>query len=317
MIDPILPPAHAARLSIRGPVIAGLVVIATFFGGGIFAAAWMPIDKGASLSGTIIVESKSKPVQHQRGGTVSRLHVKEGDDVKAGDLIVTLDTAQLDEQVAALKAQAKAASRQLDLIRQEAAVMADLAAMQLASRSKVFALERQVAEVEKEVAGVQARIAIADQEATRAEVRAPVDGKLLTLAVRGPGEVVSPGGTIAEVVPRDERLVVEGRLSPALIDLVKPGQASKVWLAGIGWRDARPLSGRVAWVSANSVEDRRTGLTFFVTRIELDEPKGEIAKRFTLHPGQRTEILVLTGERTLIDHILDPVMRNINRAFRT
>ena len=57
-------------------------------------------------------------------------------------------------------------------------------------------------------------------------------------------------------------------------------------------------------------------LPFFVTRIELDETRSEIAKRFQLHPGQRTEILVMTGQRTLLDHILDPVMRNINRAFR-
>ena len=52
------------------------------------------------------------------------------------------------------------------------------------------------------------------------------------------------------------------------------------------------------------------------TTLQLDEPRSEIARRFQLHPGQRTEILVRTGERTLLDHILDPVMRNINRAFR-
>ncbi len=317
MIDPVHPPAHRTpRLSIRGPVLSGLLVIATFLGGGLFAAARMPIDKGASLAGTIIVESKSKPVQHQRGGVVGRLHVKEGDEVRAGDLIVTLDTAQIDEQITALKAQSRAAGRQLDLIRQEAAMMHDLAAMQLAVRSKVLALERQVAEVEKEVATVQARIAVTEQEASRAEIRAPVAGKLLALGVRGSGEVIQPGATIAEIVPRDERLVVEGRLSPALIDLVRPGQTTKVWLTGLSWREQRPLMAKVAWVSPDSIEDKRSGVAFFVTRIELDETRSEIARRFQLHPGQRTEILVLTGERTLLDHILDPVMRNINRAFR-
>ncbi|MFM9942744.1 MAG: HlyD family efflux transporter periplasmic adaptor subunit [Hyphomicrobiaceae bacterium] len=305
------------RLKIGGPVLAGLFIIGLLLGGGLAAASLVPIDKGASLTGTIIVESKSKPVQHQKGGTIGRVHVREGADVKAGDLIASLDTAQIDEHIAALRSQSQSARRQLDLIRQEAGTMAELAGRQLAQRSRVLALERQVAEVEKEVAGFHARIALAEQEIGRAEIRAPVAGKVMSLAVRGPGEVLAPGGTIAEIVPQDERLVVEGRLSPALIDLVKPGQASKVWLAGINWREARPLAARVAWVSADSVEDKRSGLTFFVTRIELDEPRAEIAKRFTLHPGQRTEILVLTGERTLIDHILDPVMRNINRAFRT
>jgi multidrug efflux pump subunit AcrA (membrane-fusion protein) len=304
------------RLSIRGPALLGLLVISLFLGGGITAAALVPIDKGASLTGIVIVETKSKPVQHQKGGTVGRVHVREGAEVKAGDLIATLDTAAIDEHIAALKAQAAAARRQLDLIRQEAATMAELASRQLAQRSRVLALERQVAEVEKEMAGFQARIALAGQEIVRAEIRAPVGGRVLMLSVRGAGEVIPPGGVVAEIVPQDERLVVEGRLSPALIDLVRPGQASKVWLAGLNWREQRPLAGRVAWVSADSVEDKRSGIAFFIARIELDEPRSEIARRFTLHPGQRTEILVLTGERTLLDHILDPVMRNINRAFR-
>ena len=72
----------------------------------------------------------------------------------------------------------------------------------------------------------------------------------------------------------------------------------------------------VELVSPDSVEDKRTGVYYFVARIEIEETRTELAKRVTLHPGQRTEILLLTGERTLLDHVLDPLLRNINRAFR-
>jgi hypothetical protein len=82
------------------------------------------------------------------------------------------------------------------------------------------------------------------------------------------------------------------------------------------WRDSRPLKARLAWVSADSVEDKRTGASYFIARIELAESRTEIARRMPLHPGQRTEILLLTGERTLLDHIIDPLLRSINRAFR-
>lgn len=304
------------RLSIRGPVILGLLVILVFFGAGIAAASIARIDKGASLTGTIIVESKSKPVQHQKGGTVGRVHVREGDTVQAGDLLISLDTAAIDEHIAALRAQAQAARRQLDLIRQEAATMADLTARQLAQRSRLLALERQVAEIEKENASLNARIVVAEQELQRAIIRAPVAGRVMSLAVRGPGEVLAPGAVVAQIVPQDERLAVEGRLSPALIDLVKPGQPAKVWLTGLSWREAAPLRAKVAWVAPDSVEDRRTGVPFFVTRIELDETRAAVARRYRLHPGQRAEILVLTGERTLIDQLIDPIVRNFNRAFR-
>lgn len=297
-------------------MLFGIVVIAAFFGGGLGGAAVAPIDKGVPLGGTIIVESKVQTVQHQKGGLVGKLHVAEGQDVVIGQILVTLDTAALDEQITALRAQAEAAKRQLGLIRQEAATMAELLDRKLAARSKVLGLERQVAEVEKETAGLTARIAIAEQELVRAEIRAPVAGRILSTAVHGQGAIIQPGATVMEIVPQNERLVVEGRLPPAQIENVKHGMQAKVWLTGLNWRDSRPLKAQLAWVSPDSVEDKRSGVVYFVARIELVETRTEIAKRFTLHPGQRAEILLLTGERTLLDQFLDPLIRNINRAFR-
>jgi multidrug efflux pump subunit AcrA (membrane-fusion protein) len=120
-----------------------------------------------------------------------------------------------------------------------------------------------------------------------------------------------------EVVPEEDRLVVEGRLSVNRIDSVKPGMPAKVWLTALSWRDQRPLKARLAWVSADSVEDRRTGQPHFIARVELDDPRSEVAKRVSLHPGMRTEILLLTGQRTLLDQLIDPLLRNLHRAFQS
>jgi multidrug efflux pump subunit AcrA (membrane-fusion protein) len=305
------------RLKIRGPLIFGAAVVLTFFGAGIGGAALMPIDKGVGMSGTVIVESKVKPVQHLTGGAVGRILVVEGQTVAAGELLIALDTSRFDEQLAALRAQAAAAHRQLDLIRQEAATIAELHERKLASRSKLLALERQVAEVEKENAGLSAKIAMTEQELVRAEIRAPVAGRVLSVAVHGAGAVIAPGATIMEIVPEEDRLVVEGRLPINRIDSVKSGMPAKVWLSGLSWRDQRPLRARLAWVSADSVEDRRTGAPYFVARVELDDPRSKIAKRVSLHPGMRTEILLLTGERTLLDQLIDPLLRNVHRAFQS
>lgn len=303
-------------LDIRGPAIAGILVIALFFGGGLGAASLAPIDKGIPLSGSIIVESRVQAVQHQKGGLVAQVHVAEGQQVTAGQLLISLDTHALDQQISALREQATAAAKQLDLIRQEAVTMADLADRRLAARSKVLSLERQVAEVEKETAALKARIAIADQELARSEIRAPVSGQILSLAVHGVGATLQPGATAVEITPQTERLVVEGRLPPLHIDHIKPEMEAKVWLTGLNWRETRPLRAHLAWVSPDTIEDKRTGVTYFVVRLELAESRAEITKQFTLHPGQRTEILLLTGQRTLLEHVLDPLMRNINRAFR-
>lgn len=309
-------PKRFARLDIRAPVLFGCAVILLFLGGGIAGALVARIDKGVSLPGVIIVESKSKPVQHQRGGTVARIHVREGSTVAAGDLLLTLDTTDTENQIDALLHQRAAASRQLELAQRETATIRDLAERRLASNSRVLALERQVAEIEKEAASLAARIALAEQEISRAEVRAPVAGRVMSLAVHAKGAVAQPGATLLEIVPADDRLVVEGRLAPNQIENVAAGMPAKVWLTALNWREQRPLGARLAWVSADSVEDRRTGQPFFVARVELDESRAEIARRLALHPGMRAEMVLLTGERALLDELIEPLMRNIRRAFR-
>lgn len=309
-------PPKIAKLDIRMPVYFGLFVIVVFFGAGICGAGLAPIDKGVSLPGTIIVESKVKAIQHERGGTVGAIHVVEGQTVAAGDALVTLDTKALDEQIAALKAQAQAALRQLDLAHQEANTMVELLNRKLASRSRVLGLQRQVAQIEKEVAALGARISVAEQELVRSVIRSPVNGRVLRLHVHGPGTVIGSGGILAEIVPKADRLVIEGRLPPNAIESIQHDMPAKVWLTALSWREQRPIPARLKWVSPDSVRDKRNGESYYIARVELEQPAQEIERTVKLYPGMRAEILLLTGQRTLLDQLVDPLMRNLNRAFR-
>lgn len=305
------------RLDIRLPLVLGLLVIVTFAAAGVGTAALAPLDKGVGMPGTVIVESKVKPVQHPRGGSVAEIHVTEGQQVRAGDILVTLDTRTIDEQIAALKSQSAAARRQLELAQMETATIADLADRKLASKSRVLALQRQVAEVEKESAGIASRIVLAEQELERAILRAPVAGRVLDLQVSSPGVVIAPGAKLMDIVPDGDRLVIEGRLSPNQIENVKPGMPAKVWLTALSWRDQRPLSARLAWVSADSMEDKRTGQPYFTARVELEKATADLVQSgAVLQAGMRSEVLLVTGQRTLLDQLIEPVVRNINRAFR-
>jgi membrane fusion protein, protease secretion system len=305
------------RLDIRLPLALGFLVLSVFAAAGFGTAAMAPLDKGVGMPGTVIVESKVKPVQHPRGGTVAEIHVADGQQVKAGDVLVTLDTSSIDEQIGALKAQADAARRQLELAQMETATFADLADRKLASKSRVLALQRQVAEVEKENAGIAARIAIAEQELERSILRAPVAGRVMDMQVFSPGVVIQPGAKVMDIVPDGDRLVIEGRLSPNQIENVKPGMPAKVWLTALSWREQRPLPARLAWVSADSMEDKRTGQPYFTARVEIDDTAaGTAEKQPILQAGMRAEILLVTGQRTLLDQLVEPIVRNINRAFR-
>lgn len=305
----------APRLDIRLPVAFGWSVILLFFVFGIGSAALAPIDKGVGLPGTIIVESKVKPVGHLRGGTVEKIHVTEGQTVEAGDMIISLETASHDQQITALKSQLTAAETQLALARQESQTIKELEERKLAAKSKALALQRMVAEIEKDVANFAGRIAAVESEREKTEIRAPVSGRVLSLHVHAPGAVVQPGVTVAEIVPRSDKLVVEGRLQPNQIENVRPGMDAKVWLSALSWREQRPLGAKLSWISADSVEDKRTGAPYFVVRVELDHMPNEPARASALQPGMRAEILLLTGQRTLLDQLIDPLMRNVHKAF--
>mgnify|MGYP001319161518 CR=1 FL=1 len=303
------------RLDVRSPIGLGLGVIILFFGFGLGAAALAPIDKGVSLPGTIIVQSKVKPVAHPRGGVVEKIHVIEGQQVEEGQLLVSLETATLDEQIASLKAQSHASQKQLALARQEAATISDLQSRSLASKSKVLALDRLVAEIEKDTANFKARVAAAESERTKTDIRAPVAGRVLSLQAHAVGAVLQPGAPVVEIVPEADKLVVEGRLQPHQLENVRAGMPAKVWLTALSWREQRPLVAKLSWISADSVEDKRSGNSYFVARLELDETREEIVKRMALQPGMRAEILLMTGQRTLLDQLIDPLMRNVQKAF--
>ena len=127
------------------------------------------------------------------------------------------------------------------------------------------------------------------RSATRTPLRTvkPID--LMRWLVR---LVTPPGGTVLDIVPDSDRLVIEGRLQPNQIEALKPGMPAKVWLTALSWREQRPLPARLAWVSADSVEDPRTGQPYFIARVELDQRPSDGARQVVLHPGMRAEMWV-------------------------
>lgn len=305
-----------SRLDLRAPMLLGFAVIAMFFGIGVCGAAFVPIDNGVAMPGTVVAEARTTPVRLHLGGTIATLHVTAGQEVRTGDILATLSTGDLEQQIAVLKSQSEAARRQLAFARDEAATMAGLVDRKLADRTHVIALERQVAEVEKELTGINSRIAVAARDIARAAIRAPVSGRVLSLGFTGPGAVVQPGQVVAELLPDDDRLIVEGHLGPAQIEQLKTGMPAKVWMTSASWRDQWTLKGTLSWISPERVEDKHSSRQTFLARVELTESRAELARHVDLRPGTHSRILLMTGERTLLDLIVDPLMRNLNRAFQ-
>ena len=117
-----------------------------------------------------------------------------------------------------------------------------------------------------------------------------------------------------DIVPKDETLLVDARISPDDIDLVSPGQPAQVRLTALSQRHQTPFEGRLISVSADSLTDERTGQPFYLGRVEFLAMGA--AGKTALHPGMQAQVFVYTGRSTLLDYLLAPLMRTLEQGFR-
>ncbi len=169
----------------------------------------------AALAGAQLFETSLTPVTLPRGGIAARVHVRDGASVRDGDRLVTLDSGALDRQIAALKAQAETAKRQLSLVRQDATGFAGAAQSATAGRPVLASLEQRTSELEQEAQWLLSRIASAEAELAGSEVRAPVSGRVVALGVRGTNAPIAPGAILLQIATND-RTLLDRLLEPLL-----------------------------------------------------------------------------------------------------
>ncbi|EJU14722.1 rhizobiocin secretion protein RspE [Sphingomonas sp. LH128] len=156
----------------------------------------------------------------------------------------------------------------------------------------------------------------ADDNYARAIIRAPQSGTVDKLAFRTVGGVVPAGQTILELVPDDDRMIVEATVSPVDIDQVHVGQKAILRFSAFSARTTPELNGIVTHVSADRTDDKTTRSAFYRVTVALD--KGEIARlgQLRLRPGMPAETFIQTGRRTMLSYILKPLADQLERAFR-
>ncbi len=179
----------------------------------------------------------------------------------------------------------------------------------------------QITRVRSELAKLDEQMFAAKDVLDRIIVRAPVAGTVVNRRFSTVGGVVSPGEPILDIVPFGEDLLIDARISPIDIDMVQEGLAAKIYLSAFTARNLPQISGLVRSVSADALEDGTTGERYYLARVEVD--RGQLAsiaeatgQDLTLHPGMPAELLIVTGERTMLNYLFDPFTDSMRRAFR-
>jgi protease secretion system membrane fusion protein len=168
----------------------------------------------------------------------------------------------------------------------------------------------QLTDVQKEAEGQQARLQAQKFELSNVEVKSPADGTVVNLAVFTPGGVVPPGFKMMDIVPSNDPLVVEGQLPVNLVDRVHPGLKTDLIFSAFNANRTPHIEGEVEQVAADRTVDERTGMPFYKVRVKVT-PKGAqmVAEhKLAIRPGMPVELFVKTGERTMMNYLLKPVM---------
>jgi HlyD family secretion protein len=151
----------------------------------------------------------------------------------------------------------------------------------------------------------------------RTDIVAPTDGTVLNLRFKTVGGVVKPGEAILDLVPLNDDLIIDARLSPNDIDVVHKGLQAEVYLTPYVSRHTPRLIGTVIHVGADITRDPASGSAgYFEVRIKIDKNELGHAKNITMTPGMPAEVYIFTGTRTFGQYIIDPLVKSFRRAFR-
>jgi HlyD family type I secretion membrane fusion protein len=151
----------------------------------------------------------------------------------------------------------------------------------------------------------------------RRMIRSPVKGRVLDLQVHTEGAVIAPGGHILDVVPDNERVIVDARVSPNDIDIVERGTSAKIILSAYKAKKVPKLDGVVISVSGDALTDPAQGERYYLARIEVNKKTlRQLKAKVELYPGMPAQVFLLGTDRTFADYILQPVFDATYRAFR-
>jgi HlyD family type I secretion membrane fusion protein len=146
----------------------------------------------------------------------------------------------------------------------------------------------------------------------RTEIIAPESGIVIGLQVHTPGGVIAAGAPILQIVPSDDRLVIEAQVQLQDINRVWQGMPAEVRFTAFNSRATPVFTARVSRISPDRIVDAARQRAYFVAQVEIDR---KLTGSLELQPGMPAEVYFVEGERTPIDYLIKPVREQMRRAM--
>lgn len=174
----------------------------------------------------------------------------------------------------------------------------------------------QILQVREKIAELQQKTVVSEDVLHRIQIRAPLAGTLQNLHVATIGGVIRPGEPLAELIPDNDNLIVNAQVSPMDVDAIDDGMQAEVRFSAFHGYTLPLIMGHVESVSRDRIVDEQTKQPYFLARIvvEKDDIPSDIKDK--IKAGMPTEVLVPTGERTVISYLTRPLRNRASSAFR-
>ncbi|MEE4878448.1 HlyD family type I secretion periplasmic adaptor subunit [Pseudomonas alliivorans] len=175
---------------------------------------------------------------------------------------------------------------------------------------------RELNEKRNDLARISAsRIAI-DDRMSRTTVVSPVRGIVKTLKVNTIGGVVQPGSDLMEIVPLEENLLIEAKVRPQDVAFLHPGQKAMVKFSAYDYTLYGGLPARLELIGADTVTDDKDN-SFYLIQVRTDSNHlGSDSKPLLIIPGMIATVDIITGEKSVMDYLLKPVLKARAEALR-
>lgn len=176
-------------------------------------------------------------------------------------------------------------------------------------------ISKDLQETQTTVADLAEKIRGSQDLVSKKLITAPEAGTVTDIKYFTPGSSINAGQPILDIVPQDDRMIIEANVRPEDIENVHLGQRVNIRLTAYKHNQVPVLTGALTYVSADRQVDAR-GTPFFLARAEIDASALARLKNVNLYPGMPAEVLIIGGERKAIDYFLSPITRSLDRAFR-
>lgn len=148
-------------------------------------------------------------------------------------------------------------------------------------------------------------VALADRVKS-SELYSPVNGTVQRVLYKTPGGVVAQGDPVIEIVPADDRLLVEAKIAPRDIAFLRPGLPAMIKLHAYDFSIYGGIPAQVELISPDTITDERDN-TYYLVRAITDEKA--LSDALDVIPGMTAQLDIITGERTVLSYLLKPILR--------